>query len=188
MRVIAGRLRSRKLHAPKGVNTRPTHDRVKEALFSVLGNVVDFNVLDLYAGTGALGIEALSRGARHTCFVEQARIALESLQRNVSELSLTGQVTILARDVRLCAAELMSMGPFDLVFCDPPWQEMDAVVAQLSALAPQTWLSPEGTLVLEHSARWETRDIEGLQANAQRRWGDTAVTLFGLCRDEGKPG
>lgn len=187
MRVIAGRLRSRKLHAPKGADTRPTHDRVKEALFSVLGNVVDFNVLDLYAGTGALGIEALSRGARHACFVEQARIALESLQRNLSELSLTEQATIVARDVRLCTAELMSKGPFDLVFCDPPWQQMDRAVEQLSALEPRAWLSREGTLVLEHSARWETRAIEGLQANAHRRWGDTAVTLFGICSEEAKP-
>jgi 16S rRNA (guanine966-N2)-methyltransferase len=188
MRVIAGQLRSRKLHAPKGAQTRPTHDRVKEALFSVLGNVVDFNVLDLYAGTGALGIEALSRGARHACFVEQARGALESLRRNLSELSLTDQATVLARDVRLCAAELMRIGPFDLVFCDPPWQQMDAVVTQLSALAPPTWLSPEGKLVLEHSARWEARGIDGLCPSESRRWGDTAVTVFGLCCEEVKPG
>lgn len=187
MRVIAGRLRSRKLHAPKGAQTRPTHDRVKEALFSVLGNVVDFNVLDLYAGTGGLGIEALSRGARHACFVEQARGALESLQRNVSELALTDQVTIVARDVRLCAAELMRMGPFDLVFCDPPWPQLDVVVAQLSALAPRTWLAPEGTLVLEHAARWKAPKIDDLQPNSCRRWGDTAVTLFGLCNNEAEP-
>lgn len=183
MRVIAGRLRSRKLHAPRGAQTRPTHDRVKEALFSVLGSVAGYHVLDLYAGTGALGIEALSRGARHACFVERARAALESLHRNLNELELSEQSTVLTKSVESSGAELNRLAPFDLVFCDPPWKEMDAVSSTLSALTAAEWLSREGMLLLEHPTRWEPRTIQGLQASAERRWGDTAVTFYARSAD-----
>ncbi|HMA91385.1 MAG TPA: 16S rRNA (guanine(966)-N(2))-methyltransferase RsmD [Polyangiaceae bacterium] len=180
MRVISGRLRSRRLHAPRGEGTRPTHDRVKEALFSMLGDISGYTVADLYAGTGALGIEALSRGARHACFVERNRIALECLRRNVHDLALVELCTIIARDLQTAQPDLLRLAPIDLAFCDPPWPQMDDAIALLSKLQPIRWLGPEGLLVLEHPARFEppARAVSGLEKTAQRRWGDTAVSIF----------
>lgn len=180
MRVISGRLRSRRLHAPRGDGTRPTHDRVKEALFSVLGNISGYTVADLYAGTGALGIEALSRGARHACFVERNRIALECLRRNVQELALVEQCTIIAHDLQSALPDLLQLAPVDLAFCDPPWPHMDEAITLLSKLEPARWLGVEGLLVLEHPARFEpaTHAFIGLEKTSQRRWGDTAVSFY----------
>lgn len=185
MRVISGRLRSRRLHAPRGEGTRPTHDRVKEALFSVLGNIDGYTVADLYAGTGALGIEALSRGARHACFVERNRIALECLRRNVQELALAEQSTIIARDLQSAQPDLLQLAPIDLAFCDPPWPQMDDAIALLSRLEPTRWLGPEGLLVLEHPARFDppAHALSGLEKTTQRRWGDTAVSIFQVVAD-----
>lgn len=185
MRVISGRLRSRRLHAPRGQGTRPTHDRVKEALFSMLGNLSGYNVADLYAGTGALGIEALSRGARHACFVERNRAALECLRSNIQELALLDQTTIIARSLESAQPDLMQQAPFDVVFCDPPWPQMDDALAVLSRLEPARWLGDDGVLVLEHPARFDPPDhaILGLEKASQRSWGDTAVTLFGVATD-----
>ena len=152
MRVIAGRLRSRKLHAPSGMDTRPTHDRVKEALFSVLGDIRGRRVVDLYAGTGALGIEALSRGVSHACFVERARGALECLRRNLTELGLAADSTVLARGVESVGADLLRLGPHDLIFCDPPWASMVAVMNLLDKLRISSWLASDGIFILEHPA------------------------------------
>jgi len=187
MRVIAGRLRSRRLHAPEGPHTRPTHDRVKEALFSILGDVRGGNVLDLYAGTGALGIEALSRGARHACFVERARGALECLQRNLQELALLEQSTIVPRSVEAARSMLTSVGPYDLVFCDPPWSEVERVCTLLGRLRLPEWLDGEGRLVVEHASKLASQPIEGLVIVDRREWGDTAVTLY-VAADGGDPG
>ena len=180
MRVVAGQLRSRKLCAPAGALTRPTHDRVKEALFSVLGDIRDTNVADLYAGTGALGIEALSRGARHACFVERAKAALECLRRNLQSLQLTDQSTVLARPVESSGPELLRLGPFDLMFCDPPWTNLEQVIAHLSHSFAHRWLHPEGILVLEHPAKADPdrMAISNLIAIDGRSWGDTAVTFY----------
>jgi 16S rRNA (guanine966-N2)-methyltransferase len=180
MRVIAGRLGSRKLHAPPGDQTRPTHDRVKEALFSVLGDIRNKNVVDLYAGTGALGIEALSRGAAHACFVERSRAALFCLRRNLHELNLVDVSTVVARSVESVSPELSRLGPHDLVFCDPPWSDIVNVMTVLGKLAPKRWLAADGCLILEHAAKFAPAplSIPGLVATDQRRWGDTAVTFF----------
>lgn len=180
MRVIAGDLRSRRLHAPTGSGTRPTHDRVKEALFSVLGELRDTKVVDLFAGTGALGIEALSRGARHAIFVERSRQALECLQRNLVDLGLVETSTVLSRAVEGSAAELVRLGPHDIVFCDPPWSNLAEVVTTLGRMSPPRWLSPDGLLVLEHPAKLAPMraPIVGLVAIEQRSWGDTAVTFY----------
>jgi 16S rRNA (guanine966-N2)-methyltransferase len=180
MRVIAGKLRGRTLHAPRGERTRPTHGRVREALFSVLGDVSGMGVADLCAGTGALGIEALSRGARHACFVERSRVALECLRRNVQELDLVEASTVIARSVESSDPELLRLGPHDLVFCDPPWSKIEAFVAVLGRLSPQRWLATGGILVLEHPAKCDPArlGVLGLLATDRRRWGDTGATFF----------
>lgn len=180
MRVIAGKLRSRTLIAPSGRDTRPTHDRVREALFSVLGDVNDFSVLDLCAGTGSLGIEALSRGARHAVFVEAAKAALSCLSRNLSSLGLMTRATIISSRVESCRARLLPQCPFDLVFCDPPWMIVPEFIDVLARLELPQLLTPSGRLVLEHSSKFDGTHVilRGLDVEDQRRWGDTAITLF----------
>src|SRR3984893_15924457 len=123
MRITGGIYRSRALHAPRGLATRPTSDRVREALFGILsaaGAVEGARVLDLYAGTGALALEALSRGASRAILVESSRNALAALRANVTSLGLEKRTWIAATDVGRAARRLADKGPFDLVFADPP--------------------------------------------------------------------
>jgi len=190
MRVIAGTLRSRRLHAPTGNQTRPTHDRVKEALFSVLGNLSDTRVLDLYAGTGALGIEALSRGASHAVFVEQSRVALECIRRNLRELNLLESSTIVGRSVESSVATLCRSGPYDLVFCDPPWANIESVIATLDGASLPTWLGEQSLLLLEHPTKFCPPDtaFSGMTVEGRRSWGDTAVTFFRAAPPGERPG
>jgi 16S rRNA (guanine966-N2)-methyltransferase len=180
VRVIAGQLRGRPIKAPPGDATRPTGARVKEALFSILGNVSDLRVLDLYAGSGALGIEALSRGARSAVFVESARPALTCLRENLSKLGVEAVSTTLALRVETAAASLRRLGPFDLVLCDPPWREIAAARALLEVLAGAGLFASGAQIVLEHSAKDPPPAPESslLRVCDERSWGDTAVSLF----------
>jgi 16S rRNA (guanine966-N2)-methyltransferase len=181
MRVIAGRLGGRALKAPAGDATRPTGARVKEALFSILGDVTETRVLDLYAGSGALGIEALSRGARLAVFVEAARPALACLRENLTKLGLDDAATVLPQRVEAAAAHLHKYGPFELVLCDPPWRDVKLARQQLEALAKAGLFAPTARIVLEHAAKDPPPALEGtnlLRVCDERRWGDTAVTLF----------
>jgi 16S rRNA (guanine966-N2)-methyltransferase len=180
MRVIAGRLRSRRLHVPRGDETRPTNSRAREALFSVLGDVNGKRVVDLYAGTGALGIEALSRGAKHVYFVERGRIALECLRRNLRELDLTDTSTVIAGSVESSHLQISRLGPHDLVFCDPPWSDIANVVALLNRWSRQRWLATGAMLVLEHPVNCQPAHsgVLGLVVADERRWGDTAMTFY----------
>jgi 16S rRNA (guanine966-N2)-methyltransferase len=174
MRVIAGRLGGRRLVAPRGLATRPTSDRVREALFSVLGDLSGAVVLDLYAGTGALGIEALSRGAARATFVESARPALSALRDNLAALDLQGCTEVVSQPVSRAAAGLS--GPFDLVFADPPYAAVDEVPAAIAAMG--TALTPAARVVVEHAARSPAPAICGLSARPTRTYGDTAVTVY----------
>ena len=179
--MIAGRLRGRALTAPAGDATRPTGARVKEALFSILGDVSGLKVLDLYAGSGALGIEALSRGASSAVFVEAARPALGCLRENLTKLGLDSVTTTLPLRVQSAATKLQALGPFDLVLCDPPWRDVSAALAELEALAGAGLFALDARIVLEHAAKdpppapW---GIGRLRLCDERRWGDTAVSLF----------
>lgn len=185
MRITGGTLRSRTLRAPRGSATRPTTDRVREALFGILasaGTLEGANVADLYAGTGALGIEAVSRGARRATLVESARPALAVLRSNVASLGVEHLVHVVAGHVGTpaCAARLASDGPFDLVLADPPWADVDSgeVATALAALAASGALAPHATLVLEHSSRSQAPEMAGLAREATRRYGDTALTFY----------
>ena len=178
MRIIAGKFRGRKLSCPKVV-TRPTLDRVREALFSILGDLSDLSVVDFYAGSGALGLEALSRGARHVTLVEADRQACEVIRKNVESWGIAA-----AHRVVECAAErsrgpLSPAAPFDLILADPPWkisQEAAVTVPQVV----QGLLSPEAIVVLGHAARDELRVAEesGLEFYDRRSWGDSAMSFF----------
>lgn len=180
MRVIAGALGGRRLVAPSGRATRPTSDRVREALFSALGPVEGASVLDLYAGTGALGIEALSRGAGRAVFVESERLALAALRQNLVSLGLEDRARVLAAAVERVAAQVAALAPFDLVFADPPYARLPEAAARLEVLASGGVLAPGARLVLEHAARDAPPAIRGLEARRQRTYGDTAITTYGL--------
>jgi 16S rRNA (guanine966-N2)-methyltransferase len=176
MRVIAGELGGRRLVTPRGGTTRPTSERIREALFSILGDVVDARVLDLFAGSGALGIEALSRGAGHTTFVENAPTALSAIERNLDALDLGQRSNVVRSDVAAALrGPLAGSEPYDLVFLDPPYAQAAALGPPLSrALAGL--LAPEAR-VLSESDRREPLALD-LPITLERRYGDTLIRIY----------
>ena len=148
MRIIAGEWRGRRLVAPPGQGTRPTADRTRETLFSMLasrlGSFDGLAVADLYAGSGALGLEALSRGSAHCTFVETDRAALDSIRANIAALGATARTTVLAGS----AARLPPAGPFDLVLADPPYAPGSGSAAVV-AVSQAAWLAKGGWLAVE---------------------------------------
>lgn len=176
--MTGGGLRGRRLRAPRGAATRPTADRVRESLFARLGDVEGAAVLDLFAGTGALGIEALSRGAARAVFVERARPALAALEENLAELSLGESARVLRADVRAALGRLSrERERFGLVFLDPPYGAGDGAEA-LREVARLGLLAPAGTLVLETSWRHPPGDVPGLARAWERRFGETLVLCY----------
>jgi 16S rRNA (guanine966-N2)-methyltransferase len=176
VRVIAGSARGIVLRAPRDPGTRPVTDRVKETLFGILGDrVPDARVLDLYAGSGALGIEALSRGAAHATFVERGREALAAIRGNLERTGLTGDASVRGGDVMRYLASSPEEAPFDLAFLDPPYAER-AILAPLERLAPL--LSPEASVVVKHFWRTEILAPDGLARWRERRFGETALTFL----------
>lgn len=180
MRVIAGTHRGRSLLAPTGRATRPTTDRVREALFSILGPVQALRVLDLYAGTGALGIEALSRGASRAVFVESSRHAVLALRQNLATLGLDTHAVLLSQPAEKCVPRIAAEGPFDLVFCDPPWAQMSQALALLSQFAGTPWLTATARVVVEHSSKQNSLPelLPAFPFLSARHWGDTAISIF----------
>ena len=175
MRVIAGIARGHPLVAPRDRGTRPITDRVKETLFAILGErVPDARVLDLYAGSGAIGIEALSRGAASATFVEHARPALVALRTNLERTHLADFAVIQPIEVdRFLGAA--GGGRWDLAFFDPPY-EVRAIVAPLRAVEPL--LAPDAMVVVKHFWRTEVPEVAGLQPVRQRRFGETMLSFL----------
>lgn len=177
MRVIAGRFGGRRLLDAPREGVRPTSDRVREALFARLGALDDCRVLDLYAGTGTLGIEALSRGAAHTTFIERSRAALAVLGRNLTALGLAeeGVVRVMRGDVATALRRLARDAEmFDRVFIDPPYESAEAVRA-LEALVAGGLLAPDAEVVVEASRRHPVGPVPGLVRLDERRYGDTLI-------------
>ena len=181
MRIVAGRFKGKSLDAPKGLATRPTSDRVREALFNVLTHgapQVDFEglrVLDLFAGSGALGLEAVSRGARYCLFIEEDASARATIRRNVEGLGLTGVTKIWRRDAtRLGPAG--NLPPFGLVFCDPPYGQGLGALA-LQAAINGGWLAPGAVAVLEERADARPDWPEMLGEIDRRRYGGTEIAI-----------
>ena len=182
MRIVAGKFRSARIEAPKGLATRPTSDRVRQALFNVLEhgspqvNFTGARVLDLFAGSGALGLEALSRGARFCLFVEESADARAAIRRNVEALHLTGATKIWRRDAtKLGAARTMQ--PFDLVFLDPPYGKYLGIWALRSA-ASGGWIRDGTIAVLEERADVVIelpKDFEEIDARVYR---DTKIIVM----------
>ena len=173
MRVIAGSARGIVLVAPRGAATRPITDRVKETLFGILGDrVTEARAIDLYAGSGAIGIEALSRGARTVDFVERDHAALKALRTNLERSRLDEQGHVHAGDVRAVLGR--ERGPWDLAFLDPPYESRD-IVAPLEALIPR--LAPGATVVIKHFWRSVPTEVGALRPVRQRRFGETTLTF-----------
>lgn len=175
MRIIAGQWRGRPLAAPRGQETRPTTDRTREALFSMLasrlGDFEGLKVADLFAGSGALGLEALSRGAGSCLFVEQDRAAIEALKANAEKLGIRP-------DIR--ASSVMALGPalapMDLILMDPPYGTGAGAVA-LDKLARQGWTGPETWVSIE-TARDERVEVQGFEVDAERVHGKAKLTIL----------
>lgn len=180
MRVIAGTHGGRPLRAPRGRGTRPTSDRVREALFSVLGDVAGDVVLDLYAGSGALAIEAISRGAARAVCVERAPLALRCIEQNLTTLGLADSVRVIAAPVERAAKLLAALGPFDLVLVDPPWADVASGRATRSLVPLLRLAAPGACLVLEHAARDAPPELAGASLERTRHYGDTALSVFTL--------
>jgi 16S rRNA (guanine966-N2)-methyltransferase len=188
MRVIAGKLRGRLLRAPAGQSTRPMPDRAREALFSILGHrfgtagvLPEVDVLDLFAGSGALGIESLSRGARSCVFVERDRRALAMLRENLGALELTAVGRVLAKNAWTMRAPPGSGAGFGLVFVDPPYRDMEdpeRVLDLLERLTPR--MAPEGLLVVRHEAKtsFPRERLRGLCCCDERAFGQMRLLLL----------
>lgn len=175
MRVIAGVARGVPLVVPRDRGTRPITDRVKETLFGILGDrVPGARVLDLYAGSGAIGIEALSRGAAHATFVERAPSALAAMRTNLERTRLGDAARVEPRDVEAFLRDPAG-GPWGLVFLDPPY-DLRAIVAPLRAVVPHLALG--ATIVVKHFWRTELPEVAGLEAVRQRRFGETMLTFW----------
>lgn len=181
MRIIAGEWRGRKLVAPKGEATRPTADRTRETLFSMLasrlGSFEGLSVLDLFAGSGALGLEALSRGAAHCLFVEQDKAALDAIRANVAALDCRSRSTV-------SAGSVMSLGPaktvHDLILLDPPYGTSAASVA-LDRMLRLGWIGVETWIAVETEAD-ETVEVKGLDLVKDRRVGKARLHLLTLAQ------
>ena len=172
MRIIAGSHKGRRIAAPKGVDTRPTSDFVREAAFNLVGPVDGATVLDLYAGSGALGLEALSRGAERAVFVDNSRDACRTIRANLEKLGLRG--TVLCQDAERALAS--DRGRYDLILADPPYAftAYDRLAPHLGRL-----LAPDGVVVVQSPAALEPV-VAGLTARTSRKYGSARLTLFEL--------
>jgi 16S rRNA (guanine966-N2)-methyltransferase len=173
VRVVAGTFKGRRLAAPRGTRTRPTADRVREALFSMLGDVGEARVLDLYAGSGALGIEALSRGAGRAVFVERDAQALAAIERNLAAVGV--EATVVRQDVLRFLAR--ADGAFDLVFCDPPYDSAAGLAGPLAELLPAI-CAEDARIVTESDKRNPL--VLPFPLLVERAYGDTQIAIHGL--------
>lgn len=175
MRVIGGRLGGRRLTAPRGRDTRPTSDRVREALFSILDPVTGARVLDLFAGSGALAIEALSRGAAAATLVDVSPSAIVAITRNLRALGLDAEVRRQPAGAFLARAHV-GAPQYDLVFLDPPYRQASELAPELSVALPRV-LAPGARVVAESDRRAPlVLDLEPLD---ERRYGDTMIHIYG---------
>jgi 16S rRNA (guanine966-N2)-methyltransferase len=175
VRIVAGSRRGHRIAAPSGVVTRPTSDRVREAVFSIVGSIEGAAVLDLFAGSGAMGLEALSRGAARCVFVERDRAAARVIQANLEKLRLTGAVVVTGDAAAALRDERDRGRLYDLVLVDPPYDEWERHEPQLADLVPAV-LGDSGLVVVETSERVEPE--LPLAPVTTRRYGSARITVF----------
>ena len=175
MRIIAGSRKGARIYAPKGLDVRPTGDRVREAVFNLIGPVEGADVLDLFAGTGALGLEALSRGAASAVFVDSDRTAAETIVRNLDKLGLEGARVYREDAARRLASDAAAGRRYDLVLVDPPYRMLSRFLPVLAIRLPAL-VSPDGLIVVESEAKEEPE--LPLPLRTSRTYGSTRVSLF----------
>jgi 16S rRNA (guanine966-N2)-methyltransferase len=186
MRIIAGKYRSRVLKSPGAMKLRPTSDRLRETLFSILGGrVEEARFVDLYAGTGAVGLEALSRGAARVVFIEKHAAQANLILRNLEALGVDSGAVVLSvdalRGVALLAARHAADADFavDIVFLDPPWAEKEEYARVLGALGEAEFLAPDALVIAEHSSKHELlENYGGLERVRVLKQGDAAVSFY----------
>jgi 16S rRNA (guanine966-N2)-methyltransferase len=192
MRIVAGRFRGARIEAPKGLATRPTSDRVRQALFNVLEHgsprfdLDGARVLDLFAGSGALGLEALSRGARFAVFIEESAAARAAIRRNVEALELTGVTKIWRRDATKLG-QAGTLAPFDLIFLDPPYGRGLGEQA-LASLVAGGWFWDDSILVLEERADTKIAWPALFREIDTRLYGDTKIVIARAILEKVSPG
>ena len=184
MRIVGGSHRGRHIEAPDGREVRPTTDRVRESVFNVLehGNFLTrplqgARVLDLFAGSGALGLEAVSRGAAFATFVDSSASSRVALRKNIEALQLMGHTKIYKRDATALAELPGHIKPFHLVFLDPPYGK-DLGPAALASAAQDGWLSHDAQAVFELSAKEKLAEIQGWSIEDRRRYGDSQIVFL----------
>lgn len=186
MRIISGTSKGRKLLTPKSLSLRPTSDRVKESIFNILKRELKGKrVLDLFAGTGNLGMEALSRGAKKTIFVERGRQALRLIQKNLIQLGLQESSEILPKEVQRAIGILHQRGEsFDLIFMDPPYGK-GLIQTTLTKLNSHPIVHKDSILVIEHTRREPLPDpLTGWNLLRQQRVGDTLLSFLSPCEEK----
>lgn len=179
MRIIAGESGGRRLTCPAGRGTRPTSDRVRESLFSILGPPKpETRVLDLFAGAGTLGLESLSRGATDAVFIEQDRAALRCLRSNIETLGYQGKSHLIPREaIRELERQPLEPG-FDWIFADPPYAS-DLASRVLAVLSRRPLMRPGGVLIIEHDRRFPPDEAPSpIEKTESRRYGDTVLSLY----------
>ena len=149
---------------------------MKESLFSALGDCTDASVLDLYAGTGALGIEAISRGAARVVFVESAQLALEALKKNIATLGIAAEAQVISAGVERALPKLSAVGGFDLVLADPPYAELAKAIRALEAIADAGVINKGATLTIEHASK-ERPTLRGFDIADVRKYGTPEITI-----------
>lgn len=179
MRIIAGRWKGRPLASLKGFNTRPTSDRVKESIFNIIQSYIPESVvLDLFAGTGNLGLEALSRGCRRAIFVEKSSRAIEVLDKNRTSLEYCHKSKIVRRDALGAIKRLSGNEKFDIIFADPPYG-MGLEIPVLEAIATGDLLNQKGIIVLEHHAgEFQPDQVGNLKKSETRKYGNTCISFY----------
>ncbi|HEY1553021.1 MAG TPA: 16S rRNA (guanine(966)-N(2))-methyltransferase RsmD [Kofleriaceae bacterium] len=177
MRIVGGSLGGRVLRAPTGAATRPTSEKVREAMFAILGSVEGMHVLDLFAGSGAVGIEALSRGAAHAVLNDNAKPAQLAIRANVDKLGVADRTSVLATDALRLARTPPVVAPYGLVFIDPPYASELAVRATEAISLGN--LAADATVVIEHDLRHAPPEQLGsLLRTDHRRYGDTQLSFY----------
>lgn len=178
MRVIAGTAKGRRLFSPKSGKIRPVLDQVKEAVFNILFDVTDLKVLDLFAGTGAMGIEALSRGAAYCCFVDVAREAVRLIGKNIDACGFAQKSYVLGMTIGKAIDLLTEQNKsFDLIFIDPPYEKF-LVKKTLRKLGQSLIVHDQTLFVVEHHPKESCEPVEGLRLTDQRKYGQTRVSFL----------
>ncbi len=188
MRIYSGKYKNQKLQTPKGLETRPTTGQVREAIFNILGeSIQDAMMLDLFAGSGAVGFEALSHGAAEAIFVDSSRKSIDSIKANIEKLAVGDQAKAFFGDVYATLKKLEKKGlTFDLIFADPPYTDKKGELSHgqqlLEALDASSLLDDEGEIWLEESTHFEPQPLKRLQLVDQRKYGRSCLFRYrGLC-------